>query len=461
MRSLIDQSNVLQSGLSAIRAQYSVPQSFPPEVLAAAETAAARRPTEHIDRTDWAFVTLDPATSTDLDQAFTIERAGHELILHYAIADVAWFVRAGDALDAEAWKRGATLYLPDGKAGLYPPVLAEGAASLLPDGPRPAVVFHVRVGTDGEAVLDGAERSIIHSRAKLAYDNVTAAQLPADFEDFARRVQAAAEERGAGTIEPPEQQVERVGHEEYQLLFRPRLPSEDRNAAMSLACNLAVAGAMFHADTGLFRVMPDPDERAVKRLRHTAHGFGMTWLAEQSLAEFSRTLDALDPKHAAFMLAERRAGGGADYQQFIAGVIPWHSAMAATYAHATAPLRRLADRYVVQVALAVANGKPVPDDVAAALPLLPEPMDRADSTGSRIERAVLDLAEAVILKGHEGNSFDAVVVDDDDDGTRIQLLDLAVVAKVKAHSVEPGDRLRVKLLATDVDRRTVQFERVS
>jgi len=461
MRSVIDQSNVLDAGLAGIRQQYSVPQSFPPNVLAAAEAAALRAPTEHTDRTDWAFVTLDPATSTDLDQAFTLERAGEDLILHYAIADVAWFVKAGDALDAEAWKRGATLYLPDGKAGLYPPTLAEGAASLLPDGPRPAVVFHVRIGTDGAAVLDGAERAIIRSRAKLAYDSVTTAQLPVDFGEFSRRVQAAAATRGAGTIEPPEQLVERVAKDQYQLVFRPRLPSEDHNAAMSLACNLAVAQAMFHAGTGLFRVMPEPDERAVKRLRRTAHGFGLTWAAEQSLAEFSRALDEHDPKQAAFMLAARRAGGGADYQQFIAGVRPWHAAMAATYAHATAPLRRLADRYVVQVALAVANGKAVPDDVAEALPLLPEPMDRADSTGSRIDRAVLDLAEAVIMRGHEGESFDAVVVDDDEDGTRIQLLDVAVVAKVKAHGVAPGDNLTVKLVATDVDKRTVQFERVS
>ena len=107
--------------------------------------AARRAPAEHVDRTDWPFVTLDPASSTDLDQAFTIERSGGDLLLHYAIADVAWFVDDGDPIDAEAWRRGATLYLPDGKAGLYPPVLSEGAASLLPDGPRPAVIFTVRV----------------------------------------------------------------------------------------------------------------------------------------------------------------------------------------------------------------------------------------------------------------------------------------------------------------------------
>jgi exoribonuclease R len=145
----------------AIRQQYSVPSEFLP-VVAAAE-GGARPPTEHGSHRR-PFITLDPATSTDLDQAFTIERSGDDLLLHYAIADVAWFVQPGDALDHEAWKRGATLYLPDGKAGLYPPALAEGAASLLPDGPRPAVVFHVRVAGDGAARLDGAERAVIRSR---------------------------------------------------------------------------------------------------------------------------------------------------------------------------------------------------------------------------------------------------------------------------------------------------------
>ena len=460
MRTLIDKAHALDDGLAAIRNQYSVPVGFPPDVLVAAEVAAQRTPSQHTDRTDWSFVTLDPATSTDLDQAFTLTRSGTDLLLHSAIADVAWFVQAGDALDVEAWKRGSTLYLPDGKAGLYPPMLAEGAASLLPDGPRPAVVFHVRVSPDGGAVLDGAERAVIRSRAKLAYDSVVAADLPADFDEFARRIRAAAAARGAGMIEPPEQVVERIG-DSYELAFRPRLPSEDQNAAMSLAANLAVAQAMLHAQTGLFRVMPSPDERAVSRLRHTARAFGLQWAAELSLDTFANTLNGNDPKQAAFMLAARRAGGGADYAQFQAGVTPWHAAMAATYAHATAPLRRLADRYVVQVTLAVANGQAVPPEVTEALSRLPETMDRADSESSRIERAVLDLAEAVMLQLHEGETFDAVVVDDDEAVTRIQLCDVAVLAKVKAHGVVPGDELRVKLVRVDVEHRTVEFQRAS
>ena len=71
-----------------------------------------------------------------------------------------------------------TIYLPGDRAGLYPPQLAEGAASLLPDGPRPAVVFTVRVAPDGSVRLAGAERSVIRNRAKLAYSTVTLAELP-------------------------------------------------------------------------------------------------------------------------------------------------------------------------------------------------------------------------------------------------------------------------------------------
>ena len=466
MRSLVDADHVLATGLADIRRQYQVPVGFPAAVQAAAAEAALRPLNGHLDLTAQPFVTLDPATSTDLDQAFTIERASGaansadgDLLLHYAIADVGWFVRGGDPLDGEAWRRGTTLYLPDGKAGLYPPVLAEGAASLLPDGPRPAIVFHVRLSAAGAATLDGADRAIIRSRAKLAYDTVTAADLPTEFGEFARRIAAAEDARGAGNFEPPEQEVEHDdGH--YRLTMRPRLASEEHNAALSLACNLAVAAAMQQAGVGLFRVMPAPDERAVRRLRHTARALRLEWPAEQTLEHFARSLRGDQPAQAAFLLAARRAGGGAEYQPYRPGVTPWHAAMAATYAHATAPLRRLADRYVVETVLAIANGNPVPEQVAEALALLPEAMGRADRLGNTIEREVVDLAEAVMLHGREGESFDAIVTDDDEDGARIQLRDLAVKARVKAHGVQPGDEVRVKLVAADPKERTIKFQRV-
>ncbi len=201
----------IEAGLDAIRAQFHVPGAFPDDVLAAADDAARRRPgRDHVDRTSWAFRTLDPAGSTDLDQAFFIDAAagaqGGDLVLHYAIADVDFFVDPGGPIDHEAWARGETIYLPDRRSTLYPPALCEAAASLLPDGPRPAVVFTVRVAADGTVHLDGVERAVVHSRAKLAYDAIDAASIPG-FAELSRRIVLAEDRRGAPRVEFPEQEL--------------------------------------------------------------------------------------------------------------------------------------------------------------------------------------------------------------------------------------------------------------
>lgn len=457
MKTLADPQNALGRGLAAIRAEFHVPAAFPDAVLQAAQDAAGRTPNAHVDRTDWPFVTLDPATSTDLDQAFHIEAQGADLLLHYAIADVAWYVDDDGILDAEAWRRGETLYLPDGKAGLYPPVLSEAAASLLPGGPRPAVIFHVRVAPDGAVRLDGAERAIIRNRAKLAYDSVQAADLPAGFADLARRIQAAESARGAARVDPPEQAVERQPDGGYALAFRPRLASEADNAALSLATNMAVADALLAHHTGLFRVMAEPDATAVHRLRLTARAFGIDWPDDLPLDALERQLDPAQASHAALMLAIRRAGQGASYVPWSPGLAPWHAAMAARYAHATAPLRRLADRYVVRAALAVANGQPVPDAVTAAFDRLPAVMARADALAGRIDRAVIDLAEAVMLSGAQGQAFPALVIDADAHGAKVQLQDRPVVARIAAPGLLPGARVILRLAEVDVDRRATRF----
>ena len=461
MKTLADSANALAAGLATIRTQYQVPGEFPPGVLAAADAAAKRVPTAHADRTDMPFVTLDPAESTDLDQAFAIERSGADLLLHYAIADVAWFVDDDGPIDREAWARGQTQYLPEGKARLYPAVLSEGAASLLPDGDRPAIIFTTRVDPDGHVALVGAERALIRSRAKLAYATVRNVDLPPDFAAFADRILRAEDARGATRVDPPQQEVARQPDGSLGLGFAPRLLSEDRNAALSLATNLAIADAMQAHATGLFRVMAEPDERGILRLRNTARAFGLVWPDGEPLAQYERTLSAADPRQAAFMLAIRRAGHGASYVPYQPGKIPWHAAMAATYAHATAPLRRLADRYVVRAALAIANGLPVPDVVTRAFAALPPVMAHAEALEGQIQRAVIDLAEALLLKGSEGESFAAVVTDMDERGARIQLCAVPVVARVAAHRVRPGDAVRVRLLAVDAARRSIAFERVA
>lgn len=461
MRAAGGAQDAMAAGLERIRNENGVVVEFPPAVEEAAQAAVGRRPgPEHRDRTGERFVTLDPATSVDLDQAFAIELAGDDIVLHYAIADVGWFVRPGDVLDVEAFERGVTVYLPDGKARLYPAVLSDGAASLLPDVERPAVVFTVRVAPDGSQTLDGVERALVRSSAKLAYTSVTAAELPDGFHELHRRFAEAEAQRGAPRVEFPEQEIDRPDDGSYRLSFRPRSESEEQNAALSLATNLAVGDLLFRARTGLFRVMPEVDDRRAGRLRHTARALGLRWADGVPLDAFVRTLPRAEPRTSAFLLAIRRAAGGAEYEPYRDGVRPWHSAMAATYAQATAPLRRLQDRYVIEAALAVANGRSVGPEVAAAFERLPAAMARADQRANRVDRQVIDLAEAVSLSGREGDEFDAMVIDEGDWGAEIQILDPAVVARVPARRVDPGDAVRVRLIRADVSTATVEFERV-
>jgi len=464
-----DAAEAMGAGLDRIRDECEVPSGFPIAVMQAADEAAARPiGDEHADRTDMAFATLDPVGSVDLDQAFAIDapaRPDGDIVLHYAIADVGWFVQPGDALDTEAFRRGVTVYLPDRRATLYPQILSEGAASLLPGVDRPAVVFTVRVDAAGESRLDGVERARVRSRVKLAYDQVTGADLPDGFAELFRRFAVAEQRRGAARVEFPEQEIGRDANGDYELTFRPRLESEEQNAALSLSTNLAVADALYAAGTGLFRVMDDVDERGVRRLRRAARAFGLDWPREQPLGEFEQSLAPTDPRAAAFFLAVRRAGGGAGYAPFTAGERPWHAAVAATYAQATAPLRRLQDRYVIEAALAVANGRAVPDAVTDAFDRLPKAMARADQRANRAEKMALELAEAVVLSGCVGRTFEAIVLDEGDgrnSGTvEIQIAEPPVIARVGAHNVDPGDVIRVRVAGVDVDARRVDLERVA
>lgn len=461
MRWGTDAVAAMRKGLDDIRSSFDVPTAFPGDVLAAAEAAASRTPgEEHIDATAWEFMTLDPAPSKDLDQAFALERDGDTIVLRYAIADVNWFVTPGDPLDAESWKRGVTVYLPDGRAPLYPPVISEGAASLLPDEDRPAYVFTVHVDPQGDAKLAGCERAIVRSRAKLAYDAVTPSDLPEPFADLSARIVAAEERRDAPRVEFPEQELDRTA-DGWRLAFRPRLVSEQQNAGMSLACNLAVADALFAAKTGLYRTLPEVEEHQVGRLRHSARALGLEWSDDVSLAKFQRSLPGDDPSAEAFLVAVRRAGGKASYEAYREGHQPWQSALQATYVHATAPLRRLADRYVIEAAYAVANGQPVPDHVTQAFAGLPNAMESGEALANQVERAAVDLAEAVLLDGRQGDVFDAVIIDEDERGAQVQIADPAIIARVKARGIDPGDAVKVRLADVDLAGRRVEFERVS
>src|SRR3954447_15353094 len=150
-------ADVMREGFEAVRREAKVPERFAPEAEAEAQRAASSA--HDAERVDVPFITIDPPGSRDLDQAMHIERSGTGHRVRYAIADVAGFVRPGGALDGATHERGVTVYAPDAKAPLHPPVLSEGGASLLQDEWRPAAVWTLDLDEAGELVSTSVERA--------------------------------------------------------------------------------------------------------------------------------------------------------------------------------------------------------------------------------------------------------------------------------------------------------------
>jgi exoribonuclease R len=134
-----------------------------------------------------------------------------------------------------------------------------------------------------------------------------------------------------------------------------------------------------------------------------------------------------------------------------------HSAVAAPYAHATAPLRRLADRYVSECSVAACAGRAVPEWVRAALPSLPRVMGEADQRAHTADRAVIDIAEALVLHCRVGEVFRGVVVEATEGRGEIQLMDPAVRARLVGDGLQLGAVIDARLTTCDVARRRVEF----
>jgi exoribonuclease R len=459
-------------GLVAIRQELRIDPAFPPEVLAAARAAAARpvgAGPDRRDATDIAFVTIDPAGSTDLDQAYHAERRGSGYRVHYAIADVAAFVDLGGPIATEALARGVTLYAPDERAPLYPAPLGEAAASLLPDGPRPALLWTLDLDADGALVEARVERGVVRSREQLSYAEAQR-RIDAGTADeplqLLRRIGelrlAQEAQRGAVSLALPEQELARVDGG-YCLTFRATLPVERWNAQISLLTGIAAAGLMCRHRIGLLRTLPPPTPETVATLRRAARALHIDWPEAMTYAERVRTLDPGERRHAAFMHQAARLFRGAGYVAFdgTAPAAAEHAAIASTYAHVTAPLRRLGDRYANEVVLALCAGRPVPDDVRAALPGLPSVLGRAQQRQSTLDRAVIDFSEAFALRDSIGQVFDAAVVNLDPRRAVIEIADQAIVAEIEPDGVRLGDDVRVQLVHADDEERRLHFRLVT
>ncbi|PYI69379.1 ribonuclease II [Arthrobacter livingstonensis] len=468
----------LTRALEALAVEFKLPDGFDPQVLAEVNQVIAGHTLPDPDLTALPFITIDPPGSQDLDQAMFLERDGDGYVVHYAIADVPSFVPAGGPLDTETRRRGQTIYTPGNRIPLHPVPLSEGAASLFANDPRSAFVWEIHLAADATQTSAKVRRATVQSVAKLDYaqsqDMLDAGNAPAAFagtlallrEIGTKRIELERA-RGGASLNVPAQEVEFVDGR-YVLQFRPGLPVEDWNAQISLLTGMAAAQVMLAGKVGILRTMPAPDAGAVAAYRLQTVALGKPWDETMAYGAYLRTLDTSDPRQLALMHAAATLFRGAGYTPFN-GTVPeevTQAAVAAPYAHATAPLRRLVDRFVLAICAALCSGAEVPAWAVQALDALPEIMSASNQLASRVDRAAIDTVEAALLSHRVGTEFDAVVLAGPRQNghttkagaarSTIQIAEPAVTGYCVGN-LQPGTVVRVKLVTADIARRTVQF----
>ena len=244
--------------------------------------AAAAQPDEEPrrDLTGLATFTIDPRSAKDFDDALSAERDGDSLRLYVHIADVAGFVRPGTALDAEAARRGNSVYAPGAVEPMLPRVLSNEACSLVPGLPRPTVTVEVLLGPDARVRSSSFYRSTIRSDARLVYEDVDdvfagrvrAPQAVADPLALARELAARLRERrlsrGALAVESSEPDFD-FDERGDVVAARDEIQTESHWVIehLMILANEQVAEHLAAARAGtIYRVHEEPDPASVERL---------------------------------------------------------------------------------------------------------------------------------------------------------------------------------------------------
>ncbi len=470
-RLILRAPQAFEQGFAQIRSELNVPLDFSSEVLVAAEAAHAPD-VERVDARHLGFVAVDPPGATDLDQAFFAERLGaagsneNGFRVFYAIADLGAFIEPGGPIDMEARQRGNTLYSPDMRTPLHPPVISEDRASLLPGSDKPALLWTIDLDASGLPIDARLERAVVQVREAITY---VEAQRRIDSESDSTMLllreigllrQQQEIERGGISLNLPSQEIVDSG-DCYDLEYDTSLPVEGWNAQISLLTGIVAGTTMFEAGVGILRTLPSTRKQDLKKLRRQARALGVDWPNDMDYAEAVRQISPDSPHRTAFLLKAARSFRGAGYLAF-QGEQPddaGHGAIASIYAHVTAPLRRLVDRFGNEILLSLYAEEPPPAWALEALDELPGLMGRARSKDSALERAMVNFTETMLLQSRVGESFDGFVVDLKAKRERavIQIADPAIVTSVPDDGLKLADQISLRLDGVDPNKRTLDF----
>ena len=481
----IQARSVLQTIARRVMLERGLVPEFPPAAMREldaihAPAAAPDATTRDLRALRWC--SIDNDDSRDLDQLSVAEaRPSGATRLLVAIADVSAVVAAGSALDAHARQNTTSVYTAAQVFPMLPEKLSTDLTSLNLDADRLALVVQMDFAADGTLTASDVYPALVRSRAKLAYNSV-AAWLDG----------TAPEPPAIGAVDGLADNI-RLQHRTAEQLAALR----HQHGALSLETRQARPVFDGPVLTGLEVDAPNSAKRLIEDLMIAANGVAARLLAARQfpsirrvvrvpkywdriveLAAVHRTTLPRDPDPRAleaFLVSAKAADpagfadlslsvvkllGSGEYVLELPGApVTGHFGLAVRdYAHSTAPNRRYPDVITQRLLKAALAGRPPPygnDELAALAKHCTEQEDAA----KKVERQVGKSAAALLLGPSLGQEFDAIVTGVTDQGRWVRLALPPVEGKLDRGpaGLQGGDRLRVQLVRTDVERGFIDF----
>ena len=430
---------------------------------------------------------IDNDTSRDLDQIEVAEQlADGSIRVLVGVADVDTYVPKGSAIDLHAYKETATIYTGVRNFSMLPEELSTGTTSLLEGGDKLSLVVECVVSADGQVTGDQVYRAVVRNKAQLAYDGVGAwlenrgpapakvaasAELQAQLQLQNKAAGALREARlrhGALNLETDET------HPVMQNDVIVDIARQQKNAATELIEDFMIAAngvvaRMLEKVSSIRRVVKTPErwDRIVELARQMGETLPVV-ADSKALNEFLIKRKQADPDHFADLsLAVIKLMGPGEYVLERPGDPgPGHFGLAVQdYTHSTAPNRRYADLVTQRLVKALLDKTPAPYS-DAELGAVATQCTQKENDERKVEREMTKRIAAVAMSSRLGEVFDAIVTGVTVHGTFVRVLKphvegllIGAGAPGQHGAADVGDRMRVKLVRTDVEKGYIDFMR--
>jgi len=481
-----------RTDLRSIARRVMVEHGLLPDFSPAAMVEVARIQAPATDRhsnvrdvTGLLWASIDNDDSRDLDQLTVAEsHSDRSVKVLVAIADVDALVAKDSALDDHAKHNTTSVYTAGDMFPMLPEKLSTDLTSLGEGQDRLAIVVEMAIAEDGRVLSSSLFRALVRNHAKLAYNSVAAwlvgeapapervtavpgldAQLRLQ-DQVAQRLKARRHQQGALSLETIEPRAVFDGEVLADLRVEEKNRAKELIEDFMVAANQATVSFLRGKGVPSFRRVLRSPERW-QRIIEVAARWGEHLPPEPdagALETFLVKRKKIDPiRFPDLSLAIVKLIGRGEYVlDQSKGASPEHFGLAVKgYTHSTAPNRRFPDLITQRLIKATLAGAPTPYK-PEELKYLADHCTEKENDAEKVERQLRKSAAALLLKSRIGQRFDAIVTGASDKGTWVRLLEPPVEGKLVtgASGLDVGDRVRVELVSTDVERGYIDFVRV-